>query len=51
MEGVNPHHVFCLKMHSGKLRYPLKIDDWKMRFPFKWYLFRGHVSFGGGVVF
>ena len=22
-----------------------------MRFPFKWYLFRGHVSFGGGVVF
>ena len=38
------------KLPPWKLTYPLKIDGWKMKRPFKWSLFRGH-SFIFGVLY
>ena len=47
---INIELWWIMKITSLKTKYPLKIDGWKMKRPFKWSLFRGH-SFIFGVLY
>ena len=44
----SPSGTSTLFLPPLKLTYPLKIDGWKIKFPFKMVPFLEHVNFRGG---
>ena len=42
---------YILTLPETNSQFALKIDDWKMKFPFKMVPFQGTCQFSGGIVF